>query len=246
MHENRVPVTEAVTKQALIDKLIDYWHKNLNNSSSIPPINTSNQKTSFHHQAQNEPEFSSTATDHQRKCTTVTENRSPFPIHEMSRSFAKWFFDNLNTGTIGANDLWSDVLCESNFYENKCIMLNETITSAEMARNFLLTLRNDYQLFLNLNDCDDGVQGRIDPHGLVLVLSCGTLHKNMEFVGTFEAVFGILRDPFAQNNWKIKQIKLRLHNSTVSCAATPTLSECESMQPLLCLEAPTCTVEEIE
>lgn len=226
LHSKRVPITEAVTKQALIDKLLEYWTRSLDNVA--PPTSTTTESN-------NAPP---TVTSHSQS--------SHFPIHEMSRSFAKWFFDNLNTGTITVNDFWSDVACDANFYENKCVMLNETATSSVMVHRFLLTLRTNYQLFLNLNDCFDGVQGRIDPHGLVLVLSCGTLHKAQEFVGTFEAVFGLLRDPFAQNNWKIKQIRLKLHNSVQRGIGAPTLRECEAMQPLLCLETPACTIEEID
>lgn len=229
-----MPITEAVTKQALIDKMIDYWHRSQSQSGS--------DTNSF------DDEVTSSTGSSSSSSQPMTIQLHQFPIHEMSRSFAKWFFDNLNAATISFNDFWTDVVCTAYFYENKCIIMDENAVSAEAVHRFLLSLRSVYQLYLNLNDCFDGVQGRIDPHGLVLVLSCGTLHKANEFVGTFEAVFGLLRDPFAENNWKIKQITLRLHNSAAKSAidAAPTLNDCESMHPLLCLEAPACTVEEIE
>lgn len=226
-------VTETVTKQSLVDKIIGYWNKNkskiatqpceINESSVISQSNASNQSTTI--------------------ATPATASERNFPIHQLSRSFAKWFFENLNASNITSNDFWSDVLCESRFLENRTVMQQEEISGAEFTQQFLKSLISNYQLYFNLNDCFDGVQGRIDPHGLVLVLSCGTLHKIDQFVGTFESVFGLLRDPFAHNNWKIKHIKLRLHNSKASI--TPVLQECESMGPLLCLEAP-CQVEEVE
>lgn len=227
-------ITEASTKQALIDKMLEYWHRNGTTITSNLP---SHEATHAHIHAQ----AASSPTD------LTPHHTQQFPIHEMSRSFAKWFFDNLNAAAITTKDFWADVICNASFYENKCVIMYENSASAEAVHQFLLSLRSVYQLYLNLNDCFDGVQGRIDPHGLVLVLSCGTLHKLSEFVGTFEAVFGLLRDPFAENNWKIKQISLRLHNSVMNSIETaPTLRECDSMQPLLCLEAPACTIEEIE
>ena len=33
-----------------------------------------------------------------------------------------------------------------------------------------------------------GVRGRLDPHGLVVVLSCGTLHNQHTVCGVFEQV----------------------------------------------------------
>ena len=51
---------------------------------------------------------------------------------------------------------------------------------------------------------------RLDPHGLVLVLACGTLHNQATVCGFFEQVFGLIRDPDSENNWKIKQTEARL------------------------------------
>lgn len=237
-------VTEASTKQALIDRLIEYWNKHRREAIASEG-HPQTHNLSSDHQPQIEPE----PHPHEARSSSAVQHltTSHFPIHEMSRSFAKWFFERLNAGTLCANDFWADAVCETNFYENKSIRLNETASSPEMVVQFLRTLREDYQLYMNLNDCDDGVQGRSDPHGLVLVLSCGTLHKTIEFVGTFEAVFGLLRDPFAQNNWKLKHISLQLHKMTANGAATPALRDCESLQPLLSIEqAPMCSVEEVE
>ena len=51
---------------------------------------------------------------------------------------------------------------------------------------------------------------RLDPHGLVLVLACGTLHNQATVCGFFEQVFGLIRDPDSENNWKIKHTEARL------------------------------------
>jgi hypothetical protein len=46
-----------------------------------------------------------------------------------------------------------------------------------------------HRLQYNPNLCEEGVRGRLDPHGLVLVLACGTLHNHQTVCGVFEQVF---------------------------------------------------------
>ena len=83
-----------------------------------------------------------------------------------------------------------------------------------------------HRLTCNPNLCEEGVRGRLEAHGLVLVLVCGTLHTSSNVCGVFEQVlsfkchfklsclifkvFGLVRDPGAQNNWKIKNTGARL------------------------------------
>lgn len=233
MHENRVPVTTAVTKQLLVEKIIQYWNEKNSTSTAETP-----QFAQFAQQNEH-------AENNEKSVEPIDNDRQHFPINEMSRTFANWFFDHLNTNKTQINDFWTDVNCEASFYENKSVVKSDQLSGAEYVLSFLTSLIHDYQLYFNLNDCHAGVQGRMDTHGLVLVLSCGTLHKTEQFVGTFESVFGLLRDPFAENNWKIKQINIRLHNTLSKCSAQPSLTDCESLEPLLCLYAPA-TIEEIQ
>jgi hypothetical protein len=75
----------------------------------------------------------------------------------------------------------------------------------------------------------------MDLHGLVLILCCGTLHSHESVSdGVFESVFGLMRDPFSDNNWKIKNIKLQLQ-STAGINRTPELQSCSSLQQFLTL-----------
>ncbi len=102
-----------------------------------------------------------------------------------------------------------------------------------------------YGLTYNPNLCQDGVRGVMDPHGLVVVTACGTLHNAATCCGTFHQVrkkkerkeggrrphsrpfivlagcvqfspsvdlqqFGLVRDPFDCNSWKIKFTNARL------------------------------------
>ena len=81
-----------------------------------------------------------------------------------------------------------------------------------------------YGLVFNPNLCGEGVSGRIDPHGLVLVSACGTLHtapgsagssSESRCCGTFLQVFGLIRDPFEGNNWKIKFTQAKMVSQAV-------------------------------
>ena len=54
----------------------------------------------------------------------------------------------------------------------------------DMLRNVV----NRHSLTFNPNLCEEGVRGTLDPHGLVLVLACGTLHNQHTVCGVFEQV----------------------------------------------------------
>ena len=45
-----------------------------------------------------------------------------------------------------------------------------------------------HRLTCNPNLCEEGVRGRLEAHGLVLVLVCGTLHTSSNVCGVFEQV----------------------------------------------------------
>lgn len=75
----------------------------------------------------------------------------------------------------------------------------------------------------------------MDSHGLVLILCCGTLHTlESVSVGVFESVFGLMRDPFSDNNWKIKNIKMQLQSSS-GIQKVPELQQCSSLVQFMTL-----------
>lgn len=76
----------------------------------------------------------------------------------------------------------------------------------------------------------------MEVHGLVLILCCGTLHTHESVsVGVFESVFGLMRDPFSDNNWKIKNIKMQLQSSAIGIQKVPELTQCSSLVQFLAL-----------
>ena len=163
--------------------------------------------------------------------TTTIEDVENFPINKMSRTFSEWFFGILNTCEIKSDDFYVDVNCTVQLMENNIVIKEESVDNAQLT----LQLLSSIQFYFNPNLCHDGVQGRMDPHGLALVLSCGTLHKleNKQCMGCFECAFGLMRDPFTDNNWKIKYMKLRLQSSQIK--SLPTLQQCDSLQIMYAL-----------
>lgn len=234
-----MPVTSEFTKQLLIEKILQFWKKTFyfDDDDDDDDENCDNRS-----------DTSRTAANINNKTESVIAHpldySEEFPINKMSRKFATWFFENLNSSRLQTSDFWSNCKCLVHFLEDRQILLEEESLGAAAVLEFCMSLQTKYGLYLNLNISHLGTQGRIDCHGIVLVLTCGTLHKVNQFVGTFECVFGISRDPFSQNNWKINQMNVRLHNFGVQNSALssnyeqPTLIECDSMIPLLCLEMP--------
>jgi hypothetical protein len=105
----------------------------------------------------------------------------------------------------------------------------------------LVQVFRKHKLRCNPNLCDEGVRGRwggspalllsrLDPHGLVLVLVCGTLHNQADVCGVFEQVFGLVRDPTSDNNWKIKSTEARLVAGPVS--QPPSLASCSTLEAI--------------
>lgn len=232
-------VSSEFTKQLLIEKILLYWKQTFYladfESDDSQCSNSAPVKTGA---ASNSASTSDQSVSHQ--------DPEQFPINQMARTFAHWFYEQLNANRLQAEDFWTDCKCLVQFIENQQCLLEEQHVGAEAVLAFCKSLRDKYCLYLNLNISHLGTQGRIDCHGLVLVLTCGTLHKVGQFVGTFEAVFGLSRDPFSQNNWKANQINLRLHNFSAQDARPlgaspneqPTLLDSNTIAPLLCLSMP--------
>ncbi|ENN81310.1 hypothetical protein D910_02058 [Dendroctonus ponderosae] len=101
-----------------------------------------------------------------------------------------------------------------NMYTNNHCDSTRIEGDATKIANSLLKLKSQNNLHFNPNDSQDGIQGRIDPHGLVMVLTCGTVHSQNTCAGVFEQVFALARDPFCDNNWKIKTTSLNLRSKS--------------------------------
>lgn len=144
---------------------------------------------------------------------------------EMANDFVKWYFDLINTciqgdGSVsdfGPAMFFPDASAKVNLLgvNGECLENFQVEENADEVCSMLKDVVRRHGLQFNPNLCDEGVRGRLDPHGLVVVLSCGTIHNQHTVCGVFEQAFGLVRDPGSENNWKIKQTEARLFAKSV-------------------------------
>lgn len=140
-------------------------------------------------------------------------------IHQMARMFVKWYYSMSNesqqsgaeSGTFGAGHFWQDCNLKLVIIAGEEQQVKEVEKNAREVVNELLTFQRQNNLLFNPNI--DETRGMGDPHGLVRIISCGTLHQLNTCVGVFEQMFGLIRDPFSDNNWKIKFTELHLRRA---------------------------------
>ncbi|XP_037034693.1 uncharacterized protein C3orf38 homolog isoform X2 [Bradysia coprophila] len=169
--------------------------------------------------------------------TNLVRNRNQFPIHQMSRQFSTWFFKMCNESQLKIVDFWADAEYSIEMIASGQLVRQEQGSGSQSLLELMQSLHSQDNLLFNPNDCHDGIQGRINVHGLVMVLCCGTLHSPGVFIGVFECMFGLLRDPYADGNWKIKHLRMRLNSS--SPREAPRLEECSYLETMMALPPPT-------
>ncbi|KAL7049077.1 hypothetical protein ACKWTF_003586 [Chironomus riparius] len=230
--DSNIPVTNNFTKSTLVEQVIEYW-KNLENGVKYPPVSSIQQPEPLSQQQPQQiyPQHHITySTDHLAR---PTEN---FPINVMSRNFCSWFYKNFNEFTIQPNDFWSDCTIHVQMIDRNGDLKEDSTITARLVLNLLYSIKSQFNFYFNPNLSYEGTRGKMDLHGLVLILCCGTLHSHESVAdGVFESVFGLMRDPFSENNWKIKNIKLKLQSSIGISHKAPELQNCPSLQQFLAL-----------
>lgn len=152
---------------------------------------------------------------------------------EFATQFALWFYPKLN----GVIDVPNNFGIEHFFTDATLALLVAASADQEHSvKHFvgpdlivqrLVALISDEHLVLNANQSEDGVRGMSDPHGRRVVFACGTVHRANAVLGLFEQQFGLVRDPSADNNWKICSMRLAL--STRAPSQLPTLAMTQNM-----------------
>lgn len=157
----------------------------------------------------------------------------------LAEQFTRWFFQMLNSYHPFAQEAPAESYGPHHFFKD-CQMkmisaapdLRRDIHSGDIdVSQRLLAFVKEEQLKFNPNMDPGGVKGMAEPHGLKVVMVCGTVHLNGRFVGIFEQQFGLVRDPDSQNNLKIKFVNLKLKREQAEI--TPTLKETNQM---LCID----------
>ena len=131
-------------------------------------------------------------------------------------AFISWFFDMINSlrssnvnSSWGPNHFWDDAKLFLQVEQPDGVVKDEVQTANDVSRRlmaFVLT----YQVVFNPNLTMNDAHSKINCHGLLEVISTGTLHRNSDVVGLYEQVFDLIKDPLAEGNWKIKNTKLKI------------------------------------
>ncbi|XP_037034692.1 uncharacterized protein C3orf38 homolog isoform X1 [Bradysia coprophila] len=212
LNARHVSVTADFSKPILLERLFEFWNHKFSDQSSQKSECTDQSV----HQAAKEDQF---------------------PIHQMSRQFSTWFFKMCNESQLKIVDFWADAEYSIEMIASGQLVRQEQGSGSQSLLELMQSLHSQDNLLFNPNDCHDGIQGRINVHGLVMVLCCGTLHSPGVFIGVFECMFGLLRDPYADGNWKIKHLRMRLNSS--SPREAPRLEECSYLETMMALPPPT-------
>ena len=114
----------------------------------------------------------------------------------MAVSFVRWFYHLLNTSVHtdssdwNSSHFWPDASARVSLLSQagelrECL---EVVNNSEAASKMLVNVYRNHKLKCNPNLCEEGVRGKLSPHGLVMVLACGTLHNQNTVCGVFEQV----------------------------------------------------------
>ena len=149
----------------------------------------------------------------------------------MALQFSKWFYPMLNACNPDYNQAATpDIFGVQHFFGDCMLLMKTVMNSEERVEHFntsnlvvdrLAALVRDERLIMNPNVETAGLRGLSDVHGRKIVIVCGTIHRQSNFLGVFEQQFGLVRDPTTNNNWKIKFSRLAL--SASSLPSLPTL-----------------------
>lgn len=215
LHDVGAAVLPHLDKRAHIKALLAYWGSSSSSSEVIAVEAEDDMQVE-------ELEVEESEETNNRQMESVYQrdvNVSNFTeeIQVMARVFSRWFYTILNGQSVidlsetsivdnyGPHHFWQDCRLRIRTPANEQVVEGSQLSS-ETLKSFL----TNYGLILNPFDTEAGVKGWSDPHGLVTVLVGGAVHKNDRCLGVFEQVFGLIRDPTADNNWKIKFSEIRL------------------------------------
>ncbi|KAK6179395.1 hypothetical protein SNE40_011767 [Patella caerulea] len=152
-------------------------------------------------------------------------NSSSATDQVLAETFVRWFYKMMNSQNpsmnetpedFGPHHFWNDVrlrlLTVASNSENSA----EQFEGCEMVSHRLLAITKEELLLFNPNISAEGVRSKKDPHGLLAISVCGTVHRGNDCLGIFEQDFGLIRDPRFENNWKIKVTALNFRCSNVT------------------------------
>lgn len=187
LHENSISISLPATKNALVEKICSYW--NVHNCGEQLVKHNNLLETSI-----------------------PLDNDT---IGLFTVNFGQWFYSLLNSDSgVEAQHFWPDAKFKLNMISLRSPIAQYIENTPHKIAELLFRVKTEHNLHFNPNLAADSVKYQTDPHGLVIILLCGTLHKNNVLVGIFEQTFALARDPFSENNWKIKNSELNLKDTS--------------------------------
>ncbi|XP_078264876.1 uncharacterized protein C3orf38-like isoform X1 [Rhinoraja longicauda] len=201
-------------KYQLIQRIMDYWREDI----------AATQETNAD---------ASTSGNDAPQIELATNHKEDYQA--MGLQFCKWFYNLLNSqnplveersAEWGPQHFWEDAKLKFSYQTSEQQL--EEYTGAVLVSLRLLALTKDEHLFLNPNLTGGGLKCIHSPHGLVIIAVAGTIHRDAVCLGIFEQIFGLIRCPNNENNWKMKLIHLKI---TGQGAMSSSLQSNEASQP---------------
>ena len=154
-------------------------------------------------------------------------------IERLGVEFSTWFYGLLNkqrTGTLmikewGAHHFYPDCRLMMVLKTTK-VSSSDTFEGADVVRQRLEALVRQEDIQFNPNLAVGGIKSWMDKDNLVIVLVCGSLHKDGAVIGIFEQKFGLIRDPLMDNNWRIRITDLKIVEQAIN--RLPTLEDTQT------------------
>lgn len=199
LNDKGISVLPPVTKLTLINKILSIWGE------------SSKEKE----EKQSIPESNLTVTS---VPTQVND------VNLLAIKFAEWFYHIFNENEpIGEEHFWQDSSLKLNLISEAANLSENVENDPSEIVNLLYKTKCEHGIYFNPNLGSEGVRGKMDSHGLVMVFVCGTIHTKDSCVGVYEQMFALARDPYSENNWKIKHTLLNLKSKSVT--SVPMLSD---------------------
>lgn len=157
-----------------------------------------------------------------------SQDRHPPPLQQMAEEFVHWIFEKINGTTLQPCDVCRDITSCVRFIDSAGNVRDEETEGPETVYG-LMRLKNDLNFQLCPNMTASGIQGRMNPFGLVMVASCGIVTRLGHFVGLYEAAFGLISE--STNIWKLKHSKILIRS--LNEKIEPELEQCLTLRDIL-------------
>ncbi|KAH3837030.1 uncharacterized protein C3orf38 homolog isoform X2 [Dreissena polymorpha] len=144
-------------------------------------------------------------------------------LYNLGQSFCKWFYENVNSfnpalgqtpADFGPHHFLSDAFLV--IISHTTGIRGERFEGAILTAQRFVAFAKDELLLFNPNISSEGVFVKSDPCGVVVILVCGTIHRDHSCLGIFQQLFTLIKHPWFEK-WKIKEIKLNVKTSSVAC-----------------------------